>query len=396
MGASNAIPVSDHPEADQPEASSAPIKDVEELVRLARDKSRATRAALFAAIGDLYADTQRVLTEHDRMIMVDIIRRLIHEVEVSVRKTLAERFAGSKTAPRELVYLLANDEIEVACPLLIKSEALKDADLIEIVQQRTMEHQLAIAMRPRISASVSDALAATENMRVVTTLLSNQGAKISPDTMSNLVTQSRRYKAYQEPLSHRRDLTPDLARKLCWWVSAAVRQHIVEHFDIDPEELDDTIEDTARDLIDAETAALRREQPRPKKQEAASDDLAATLLAPLDEGDVSKFLDTFVKLTGLRLALVRRLVFEPGGEGLAIACKAIGVDQASFATILLRCRAGRLGDKRVEQAEATRAMSFYEAVEPGAARALVRRWHKDPEYLNALRMIDQASELSGT
>ena len=160
--------------------------ELEELVKLARDKSEKSRSILVTAINDLYSGEEMLLTEQDRAIMVDIIRRLIHQVEISVRRVLAAKLAGWPDAPEDLVLMLANDEIEVAHPILVHSEVLKDPELIEIVQHRTMEHQVAIAMRPRVSEQVSDALVETTNEKVITTLLSNQNAMISNSTMGHL------------------------------------------------------------------------------------------------------------------------------------------------------------------------------------------------------------------
>ena len=104
------------------------------------------------------------------------------------------------------------------------------------------------------------------------------------------------------------------------------------------------------------------------------------------------FLDKFTSLSKLRLTLVRRLLFEPGGEGLAIACKGIGLDKATFVSIFIRFRQGRLGDKEVEAEELSRALSFYNQTSPIAARVLMRRWQRDPHYLNALRQVEQAGD----
>ncbi len=219
--------------------------ELDELVRLARDKSQKSRTILVTTINDLYSDEEALLTEQDRAIMVDIIRQLIHEVEVSVRHTLAERLAEQGDAPEDLVVTLANDEIEVAHAILIKSEVLKDPELIEIVQYRTMEHQVAIAIRPKISERVSDALVGTDNEEVITTLLSNEGALISNTTMGHLVEQSGRVTGYQKPLVQRHDLPNELAKKLYWAVSAALRTHIVANFDLDPAYIDEDMEAAA-------------------------------------------------------------------------------------------------------------------------------------------------------
>ncbi len=364
--------------------------ELDELVRLARDKSQKSRTILVTAINDLYSDEEALLTEQDRTIMVDIIRQLIHEVEVSVRRTLAERLAQQGDAPEDLVVTLANDEIEVAHAILIKSEVLKDPELIEIVQHRTMEHQVAIAIRPKISEQVSDALVETGNEEVVTTLLSNQGALISNSTMNHLVEQSDQVPSYQGPLVRRHDLSPELGRKLYWGVSAALRQDILEKFDLDPGDIDEAMEAAVKDAMVKETNFVHQQIAAREPAEQVCDQDEHILIGLLRKGEIAMFLDKFTTLTKIRLTLVRRILFEPGGEGLAVACKGIGLDKSTFVSIFVWFRQGRLGDKEVEVDELTRALSFYEKTDPSVARALMRRWQRDPEYLNALRQVEQA------
>jgi uncharacterized protein (DUF2336 family) len=364
--------------------------ELEELVRLARDKSQKSRSILVAAINDLYSDEEELLTEQDRAIMIDIIRQLIHEVEASVRCTLARHLAERADAPEDLVVTLANDEIEVAHPILVKSEVLKDPELIEIVQHRTMEHQVAIATRPKISERVSDALVETDNQEVITALLSNSSASISNSAMSHLVEQCDGVIGYQEPLVRRHDLSAELAKKLYWAVSAALRTHIVANHDLDPADIDEAMEAAVNDAMGKKTSpGARQDGTRESTTHITEHDLQV-LRGLLRKGEVSMFLDKFTSLSKLRLTLVRRLLFEPGGEGLAIACKGIGLDKATFVSIFIRFRQGRLGDKEVEAEELSRALSFFNQTSLEAARALMRRWQRDPDYLNALRQIERA------
>ena len=100
--------------------TNAAAPDYQELLRLARDKSQESRSALFLAIADLSSGGERVLTPKDRQLIKEIAERLIEEVEVSVRRTLATQLSGLPKVPRELVLCLANDEISVARPLLLK------------------------------------------------------------------------------------------------------------------------------------------------------------------------------------------------------------------------------------------------------------------------------------
>ena len=122
-----------------------PSLNVGDLLELARDKSIEGRTRMVAIVGDLFFDTQTVLTDRERGLMTDILRQLIHDVEMSVRKLLAQRLATEPFAPRELVVSLANDDYEVAHPILVESVVLQDIELIEIIRHRSLEHQLAIA-----------------------------------------------------------------------------------------------------------------------------------------------------------------------------------------------------------------------------------------------------------
>ena len=83
---------------------------------------------------------------------------LIREVSREIRRKLAVRIADAPGTPRELAVLLANDEIDIASPMLLRSKVLEDVDLIEIVRTRSTQHLLAIAMRRDLSTAVADAL----------------------------------------------------------------------------------------------------------------------------------------------------------------------------------------------------------------------------------------------
>src|SRR5262249_35449915 len=131
-------------------------QDSAHLLDLARDKTVAGRRALVATVSDLFFVRGDALSDRERSLMSEILRQLIHDVEIEVRRALADRFAREERAPKELIATLANDAIEVAHPILLHSTVLHDEELIEIVHHRTLEHQLAIAMRASVSERVSE------------------------------------------------------------------------------------------------------------------------------------------------------------------------------------------------------------------------------------------------
>lgn len=385
-------------DADQGEDQQATAPQLNELVELARDKSIQSRSRLATVIGDLYTGQERLLSEVDRQIMGDIIHQLIQEVELSVRKALAERLATIPNAHANLINMLANDDIEVAHPILVQSEVMQDSELIEIVQFRTMEHQVAVAMRPALSEPLSNALIKTGNQRVITALLENAGANIAEEDLQALVEQSKDVPSYQAPLTQRKDLPPGLARKLFWSVSAALREHLLANYDLDPSDLDESIVSTVRGLLEDEADQTGQEKQFDNIAPLSSStndftihpDQAGWLLGLLKEGEVSSFLLGLSRFSQLRVNLLRRILFEPGGQGLAIVCRALGLDKPAFASILVQFRHGRLGDKDIETDEVTRAMSFFDKMTEENATALLRRWQRDPEYQNALRIVSDA------
>ena len=369
--------------------------DFNELMSLARDRSFEGRTRLVQIVGDLFFDTDSVLRNGERTIMTDILRQLIHDVEMRVRQALAERMAAEKDAPHDLISVLANDQIEVAHAILTRSTVLQDIELIEIIQHRTLGHQLAIAMRESVSEAVSEALIGTGNVDVIKTLLENESADISRNVMEYLVEQSERIGDIQQPLVQRGDLSADLAKRMYWWVSAALRKHIIEHYRIDEAELDDKIQDAIHDLLGEDDPA--GETAPSKSAELAQRLNQARAITPkllvqtLRQGEVVLFENLLSELTGLRTNLIRRFVFEPGGEGLAIACRSADIDKAYFASIFLLSRSARPGDKVVDPNELSRVLGFFDRIKLDTARKVVKRWLLDPNFLFALKQVQEGT-----
>jgi len=377
------------------------------LLDLARDRSVKARQELVETVSGLFFDSTQSISEQERALMTDILRRLIHDVEMSVRKKLAQHLADKPNAPHDLIVNLANDDIEVAHPILVSSTVLHDMELIEVIRVKTCEHQLAIAMRRQVSESVSSALIDTGNVNVIGRLLENPNAEISQAAMAYLVEQSRQVDAYQKPLLDRQDLGPELASRMYWWVSAALRKHILTNFDIDADDLDETIESTVRgSLSDAFTDPAAQAMAGIKRVEkpAAGSELAQhlanakaitpkLLIQTLRQGEIQLFEALFSKLGSIPIRLVQRMMFESDGEALAVACRAFGIFKADFASIFLLSRKARPGDKIVDPNELSRALDIFDRTDNALASKIVRRWQRDPKYLDAVADVAVQPEL---
>lgn len=366
-------------------AAIAASPDIANLLDLARDHSRDGRATLVDAVGNLFISRTGGLSDRESALVSEILCKLIEDVDASVRQTLAERLSDRPDAPRDLVVHLANDDIAVARPLLIESPLLEDEDLIEIARHRTRGHKLAIALRSGISAPVCDALIAGADGGVIRTLLENESASISQLAFQYLVEQARRTDAFHEPLIDHRDLPPELATRVYWWVSAHLRDRIVGKFDINPLALDETLQLAVREMIaeaDARAAGDAGATNALVEHLWRSNALDSKLLIQvLREGEIPLFEAMYAKITDLPVATIRRLLYEPGGEHLAVASKAAEISKPDFASIFLLSRQGRPGDQTVDPEELSRVLTYFDKLTVDKARNEVREWRIEPDRI---------------
>jgi uncharacterized protein (DUF2336 family) len=366
-------------------------EDLHALLSMARDKSVEGRTALVKALGDLFYDSHAELSGEERDLMGDILQRLIGDVEAVVRKALAETLSGIPDAPPQVISALANDALEIAYPILIESAVLQDIELVEIIRHRTHEHQLAIAMRETVSETVSDALVDTDNNDVIRTLVENRGAQISGETLEKIVDRSESQLDLQDPLLRRNELSPTLAKRMYWWVSAALRKSIVERFDIDSVELDKSIERAVKDLMGEPIAKAENADNVDGMIKAlirAGKVTPPLMIQTLRQGEIALFEEMLSGLSNLNTKLVRRFVFEQGGEALAILCRSLEIMKPDFASIFLLSRSARPGDKVVDPSELTRVLDLYDRIKLETSHKVVEHWRLDPDYLFALKQLN--------
>ncbi|MFM8989962.1 MAG: DUF2336 domain-containing protein, partial [Alphaproteobacteria bacterium] len=210
----------------------------------------------------LLSRPQAFRNEADRRIVTQVALDIVRDADLLLRRRVAESLASRAEAPLELVLRLVHDEAAVARPLLRESPVLRDTDLIEVAQQRTCRHRLAIAMRRDVSEEVCRVLVAAGEDEVARVLLENQSARIPYDSMQNLVARASRCERLHEPLVARWDLDPGLAARLLAFVSEGLRREILRSFAIDPALVDATIRKTLlamqREERNAPPSAVRR------------------------------------------------------------------------------------------------------------------------------------------
>lgn len=312
-----------------------PQKQAAELLARARDRSAPGRTAFVLDLYELCADGS-AFTGDELAAAIDILLDVVHRAPVSVRQQLAERLARDPRAPRAVVNSLARDEISIAFTVLTESPVLEDDDLIEILHERPLEHQLGTLQREKVSEKVSAAFVEGRDPRVMRWLLENPGASIPRAAMEIIVEASYVEAEMQRPLVSRADLPHDLAVKVQGWATGELRERLSKNFGLD----------TSAPQTDA--------PPAPRKSGSAQDELAAAqaldlglrlrssgelraslLLKALRAGQVVTFDGLFARFCGISLASARRILAAPDRPGLAIALKAQGIDKGTFASIYM-------------------------------------------------------------
>jgi uncharacterized protein (DUF2336 family) len=337
-----------------------------DLKSLAENRAGFARSALFDRVAGLLFESEGELSPEVRTLIDQILTGLIHQVEADVRKKVAGRLAGLESAPHSLIKVLANDEFEIAAPILFHSPVLTSEDLIEIVNAKSPEHREAIAKRAKIPADVVSALVAVKEPRVIAALIANTGAVIPRAVFHDLIALAQRMSSLSKPLVERRDMPKDLAHQMFWFVSAALRQTIVQRYSIDAKEIDGILAEVLAEK------GLSLSEGKGKAARWAAGEVMA-LVAKAKAGDTEEFTKALAVVIGVDLPTAAKIVSDMGGEPLAIACKAVGADKSQFTTIFLQLDFKRFGKAR--------PMSFldgvakiYDALPQSKASAMVRLW----------------------
>jgi uncharacterized protein (DUF2336 family) len=316
-----------------------------ELLALARNNSLDARQRLLLGIAAL-CDARPPSGELSP-VLSEIFLTLARQAEREVRRALSERLANADWAPTALINVLALDEIEIARPVLEASPILQDDDLLRVLIEASLEHQIAVARRARISGRVADAVIDAAEPAVLMALATNRTAEISVEGLRRLVEHSRRVAALRGPLTRHPLLTEALAEQLYQWVGTALRQSISARFTIDERALGGAVYDAIEGVLrpampeDAPLDHPGRDEMERRlidKLNAAGQLRAGYLIRAIREKRLSLFEHGLAALGGFTVSQVRQALIAPTPEALYYACAAVGIDRAVFPTLLTELR----------------------------------------------------------
>ena len=296
-----------------PEKLNLTTDDVARLLQDPSDENRAVTAQKVSAnFGPTLSDSERAIAE-------DIFKLMVDDAAVRVRAALSDSLKDNPEIPHDIALKLAHDVGEVALPMIEFSAVLDDGDLSELVASQGADYQVAVAKRAVVSETVSEALAATRNEKVVATLVANEGAKISEGTMNKVLDEFGDKEAVNQPLALRHELPLTVAERLVTLVSDNIRTHILTHHELSANSAADLVlqarEKATVSLLDREDEAT--DVVALVKQLHENHRLSQTLLMrALCMGDMAFFEAGMAQLAGIPVLNAYKLIHDKGDLGL--------------------------------------------------------------------------------
>jgi len=335
--------------------------------------------------------------------VADLLTEMLSQSEPAERKRVAQRLGGMVEIPANLVRLLLRDGIDIAEELLINAARLSDADLLDCARMTGLEHRRLIALRRGVSEVVCDVLIEFGEVLVLECLLRNGDAQFSLGGIEAVVALSRGDPRLTSMLLKRPELRPAHAYVLFWWADPDGRSAILRRFAVSRE----IVQEAASDLfvVAAEEnwrdpvsrKALQFIEPRQRSRgdgEGPSQSLEDAVTAA-QHGLTQGAIDEISYLAGLKPATGARILADPGGEPVAVLCKAAGLSKPAMRALwrgLKRAETDGSGDP---SPTLERVLLIYDMIAVDRAQTVLRYWDwaltsaLNPALLRAVRDGDE-------
>jgi uncharacterized protein (DUF2336 family) len=175
------------------------------------------------------------LSEDDHETAAEILRVMAGDAAELVRRALAVTLKDSPLVPRDVALRLARDVETISLPLLGFSPVFTDTDLAEIVRLGGPVRQLAIARRPRLSRTVTDALAEHGGERAVAAACANDNADFAEGALQQVMARFETHEKVLAAVAYRQVLPLSVSEKLVSLVGDQLRDHMITHHAVSPQ-----------------------------------------------------------------------------------------------------------------------------------------------------------------
>jgi uncharacterized protein (DUF2336 family) len=328
--------------------TSAPLSDSVSEMMHPRDGSRS--GALLRAATENFVRAPRHAAA-DAVIYEELALQLMRATPLADRVVVARMLAAHPDAPRTLLAALAADEPAVAAPILSGAPHLGDMVLLALVANASPAHLDLVARRPGLSPAVVEALLRALPPDRLPMFLADPAIRIPPAAIADLLAVARDHPGVARALSRREEIDDAELTDLFLDLDDRGRRRVLQALEI---------------LALREFAAGR---PMTRSERPDEEAVAGLARAAITR-DLDRIAADLAGLAGIDKPLARRILDDRGGEPLAIALKAIGLDGATATRVILFSGVDDMRD----YFEVKRLVELFEAVSMRSALLLVGRW----------------------
>lgn len=344
---------------------------ISDLERRLNSGTPEEHAEIMRRVTDLFLTTPVVLSTEQIFLFDDIVQKLAGYLERQTLVDLGMRIAVAPSVPPQVLRRFASDNIiEIAGPILARSEHLSEANLVEIAERKSQLHLAKIAERRHLSEMITDVLVDRGNREVLSKVAANYGARFSRLGMSTLAMRADGDDELISIIAQRSDIPTAVYTQLLSYATENTRKHLLAMTSESPDVINralNSISAHASVTITGRGVAAAQRFYRTFRQDIEQTRTNIHKLA--DSGRIIEIVAALSVLSGLPIELVDRLICNESAFGVMVLCKAIDLDWPMTHAVL-GMRLGTLS--RVFQVE--KIHDDFERLSVSSARRLMSHW----------------------
>lgn len=350
-----------------------------------RPPEHRARHALLKRLADVVSLPASRINTFERAVTGDLLVEILRLASVEDRRRVATRLAPLSDLPGNLLRMLLRDDPSVAGPLIEQCAGLSDSDLTACARDATEDHRFLMASRRGLSEIVTETLMSFGEIGVIEAVLRNTTARLSQPALEGVVSLSRHHPGLCVPLLRRPELRPSGAYVMFWWCGPDERRTILQRFAVSREVMQEVVEDVfamaaAENWSDpVARKALqfieRRQRNRAAIEKSPFMDLEQAVATAGRDGLSREVASEIAYLSGIKPLTGAKILGDPGGEAVAILCKATGLSRADLTALWRSMRRPETDANGAVHPTWERVQVTYEMLAVDRAQTVLRYWN---------------------
>lgn len=359
------------------------------------------RHALLKRLADVVSLPASRINAFERSVTGDLLVEMLRLASAEDRRRVAQRLAPLAELPNALARMLLRDEPEIAGLLIEQCASLSDADLVACARDTGPDHRFLMASRRALSEVVTETLLSFGESHVIEAVLRNNTARLCQTAIEGVVSLSRQEPQLCGPVLKRPELRPSGAYVMFWWSSAEDRRTILQRFAVSREVMQEVAEDVFAMAADenwqdpVSRKALqfieRRQRNRAAIAKSPYGGLEQAVAAAASGGLNREVATEIAYLSGIKPITGAKILGDPGGEPLAILCKATGLGKGDLLGLWRSMRRPETAEDGSVHPAWERVQVTYDMLAVDRAQTVLRYWNWSlssaltPALLRAIR-----------